>query len=121
MKDLHHVLAETGHPLSENRIRRIIKAGGFRWRKARTVLTSNYHQYQSKLDVIKGILSALMPNEAFLSIDEYGPFALKRKGGRKRVGPGEKSSFRSGKVKRVDDRHSGSRAFSEPGDPFLFP
>ena len=90
MEDLHNVLAETGHRISESRIRRIIKAGGFRWRKAKTVLTSNDPRYQSKLDVIKGILSALKPNEAFFSIDEYGPFAVKRKGGRKRVGPGEK-------------------------------
>jgi hypothetical protein len=46
-------------------------------------------QYQSKLDAIKGILSELKPDEAFFSIDEYGPFAVKKKGGRKRVGPGE--------------------------------
>jgi transposase len=90
MEDLHDVRPETGHRLSESRIRRIIKAGGFRWRKAKTVLTSNDPQYQSKLDVIKGILSALTPDEAFFSIDEYGPFSVKRKGGRKRVGPGEK-------------------------------
>jgi transposase len=89
MEDLHNVLAETGHRVSESRIRRIIRAGGFRWRKAKTVLTSNDPQYQSKLDVIKGILLALKPNEAFFSIDEYGPFAVKRKGGKKRVGPGE--------------------------------
>ena len=90
MEDLHNVLAETGHRISERRIRRIIKAGGFRWRKAKTVLTSNDPQYQSKLDAIKGILSELKPDEAFFSIDEYGPFAVKKKGGRKRVGPGEK-------------------------------
>jgi transposase len=90
MEDLHSVLAKTGHRISESRIRRIIKAGGFRWRKAKTVLTSNDPQYQCKLDVIKGILLALKPDEAFFSIDEYGPFAVKRKGGRKRVGPGEK-------------------------------
>jgi transposase len=34
MVDLHKILGETGHHLSEHRIRRIIKAGGFRWRKA---------------------------------------------------------------------------------------
>jgi len=89
MEDLHNVLAEMGHRISERRIRRIIKAGGFRWRRAKTVLTSNDPQYQSKLDAIKGILSELKPDEAFFSIDEYGPFAVKKKGGRKRVGPGE--------------------------------
>jgi transposase len=90
MQDLHDVLAQTGHPMSERRIRRIIKTGGFRWRKAKIVLTSNDPEYQSKLEVVKGILSELKPDEAFFSIDEYGPFAVKKKGGRKRVGPGEK-------------------------------
>jgi transposase len=89
MEDLHNVLAQTGHRMSERRIRRIIKAGGFRWRKAKTVLTSNDPQYQPKLDAVKGVLSELKPDEAFFSIDEYGPFAVKKKGGRKRVGPGE--------------------------------
>jgi transposase len=41
MEDLHNVLAQTGHRISERRIRRLIKAGGFRWRKAKTVLTSS--------------------------------------------------------------------------------
>jgi hypothetical protein len=90
MKDLHEVLAQTGHRMSEHRIRRIIKAAGFRWRKAKIVLTSNDPEYESKLAVVRGILSGLKPDEAFFSIDEYGPFAVKRKGGRKRVGPGEK-------------------------------
>jgi hypothetical protein len=74
MEDLHNVLAQAGHRISESRIPRITKAGGFRWRKAKTVLTSNDPQYQSKLDAIKGILSELKPDEAFFSIDEYGPF-----------------------------------------------
>src|SRR5260370_23350633 len=89
MVDLRRVLAETGHPLSENRIRRIFKTGGFRWRRAKLVLTSNDPDYQVKLDAIKGILSELGPNDAFFSIDEYGPFAIKQKGGTKRIGPGE--------------------------------
>lgn len=89
MKDLQQVLSENGHPISEARIRRILKSGGFRWRRARIVLTSTDPEYQSKLAAIKGILSKLKPDEAFFSIDEYGPFAVKKKGGTKRVGPGE--------------------------------
>ena len=41
MEDLQRVLKEKGHRLSEQRIRRIIKAGGYRWRRAKIVLTSN--------------------------------------------------------------------------------
>jgi transposase len=89
MDDLHSVLKEAGHCMSDERIRRTIKAAGFRWRKAKVVLTSKDPDYRAKLDAIKKILSALKEDESFFSIDEYGPFAVKRKGGRKRVGPGE--------------------------------
>jgi len=68
----------------------MIKAAGFRWRKAKVVLTSRDPEYRAKLDAIKKILSTLQEDEAFFSVDEYGPFAVKCKGGRKRVGPGEK-------------------------------
>ena len=51
------------------------------------------HQQRSRVPheggSIKQILSGLKEDEAFFSIDEYGPFAIKRKGGSKRVGPGE--------------------------------
>ena len=89
MVDLHRVLSSKGHTISENRIRRIIRAAGYRWRKARTVLTSKDPDYHTKLDAIMRTLTQLRPDEAFFSVDEYGPFAIKRKGGRKRVAPGE--------------------------------
>ena len=50
------------------------------YRNHKIVLTSNDPQYHAKLGVIKQILSDLKENEAFFSIDEYGPFAIKRKG-----------------------------------------
>jgi transposase len=90
MDDLHRILRETGRRMSPERIRKTIKAAGFRWRKAKVVLTSTDPDYRAKLDKIKKILSELKDDEAFFSIDEYGPFAIKRKGGRKRVGRGEK-------------------------------
>lgn len=90
MEDLHRVLVEKGRRLSEHRIRRIIKSAGFRWRRAKVVLTSNDPEYEAKLEAIKHILSELKTDEAFFSIDEYGPFAVKMKGGKRRVGPGEK-------------------------------
>jgi hypothetical protein len=67
----------------------LIKTAGFKWRKAKVVLTSNDPEYHAKVGVIKQILSGLKEDEAFFSIDEYGPFAIKRKGRTKRVGPGE--------------------------------
>lgn len=56
--------------------------------KARKVLTSNDPDYRSKLTRVQGILSSLGTNEGFFSIDEYGPFAVKQREGRKLVGPG---------------------------------
>ena len=87
--DLQSVLRSQGNPLCRDVIRTIIKGAGYKWRKARVVLTSNDPEYKAKVAVIQEILSKLKADEAFFSIDEYGPFAVKKKGGRKRVAPGE--------------------------------
>lgn len=89
MEDLRSVLAQEGYPMGCDTIRTIIKEAGWKWRHARVVLTSNDPDYRAKVDAIKKILSELKPDEAFFSIDEYGPFAIKQKGGVKRVAPGE--------------------------------
>jgi hypothetical protein len=53
------------------------------------VLTSRDPSYRTKVERIVKILSKLRRDEAFFSIDEFGPFAVKKRGGRKRVAPGE--------------------------------
>jgi len=72
-----------------NVITAIIRGAGYKWRKARVVLTSNDPNYKVKVEAIRRVLSRLKGAEAFFSIDEYGPFAVKKKGGRKRVAPQE--------------------------------
>lgn len=90
LDDLRRVLKEESDvSISRDLISIIIREAGWKWRHARIVLTSNDPEYRTKLEAIKKILSQLEPNEAFFSIDEYGPFAIKRKGGEKRVAPGE--------------------------------
>jgi transposase len=89
LSDLQMVLRNQGQYLCKDVIRSIIKQAGYKWRKARVVLTSNDPEYRLKVDTIKEILQQLKANEAFFSIDEYGPFAVKKKGGRKRVAPQE--------------------------------
>jgi transposase len=89
MPDLARVLRETGHPACPEVIRRITKAAGYRWRKARVVLTSSDPNYTEKLNHIRSILSGLGPDEAFFSIDEFGPFAVKMKPGLALCAPGE--------------------------------
>lgn len=91
LADIQRVVREqTSKPVSRNVIARIIKDAGYQWRHARIVLTSNDPEYREKVDAIKRILSELKRDEAFFSIDEYGPFAIKKKGGLKRVAPGER-------------------------------
>lgn len=87
--DIKKVLADNQMPLSRTGIRSIIKKSGFKYRKARTVLTSNDPLYREKVEEIKSILSNLGPKEKFFSIDEYGPFAVKLQGGKSLVPAGE--------------------------------
>jgi transposase len=79
--DLQTVLKRQGISLSQATIRKVIRATGFKWRKARIALTSNDPQYREKVDRIKSVLSNLGPKERFFSIDEFGPFAIKMRGG----------------------------------------
>ncbi len=82
MRDLRAVLGGLGHEVCNAVIRKIIKGTGYRWRKARVVLTSNDPEYSEKLTRIRTTLSSLGANEAFFSIDEFGPLAVKAKPGR---------------------------------------
>jgi hypothetical protein len=69
-------------------IRAITSKAGYRWRKARKVLTSTDPKYREKVHHIQS-LAELQENEAFFSIDEYGPFSIRAQGGRALAGPGE--------------------------------
>jgi transposase len=90
MADLARIMKEKGQSASEDVIRKIIKVAGFRWRKARIVLTSNDPEFTAKVEHIRSILSTLKADEGFFSIDEYGPFAVKAQAGKALVGPGER-------------------------------
>lgn len=89
LADIRQCLLKQGISVSRMTISRIVRAAGYTWRKTTEVLTSNDPEYQEKLDRIKSVLSKLGENDRFCSIDEYGPFAIKLRGGMKLVGPGE--------------------------------
>ena len=89
MEDLSRVLSEKGKPAGEGVLRKIIKSAGYRWRRARVVLTSNDPEFSDKVRRIQDILANLAQDESFFSIDEYGPFAIKDQPGRSLVAPGE--------------------------------
>lgn len=89
MGHLSRILHETGHPVGPGVIRKITKLAGYRWRKARMVLTSSDPAFSEKLDRVRSILADLRPDEAFFSIDEFGPFAVKTKSGLALAAPNE--------------------------------
>jgi transposase len=82
------ILKENGRSVGTAVVAKMIKAAGYKWRTAKIVLTSNDPTYMEKLTRIRSILSNLQPDEAFFSIDEYGPFAIKTKPGRTLAPPG---------------------------------
>jgi transposase-like protein len=88
-KLLCEVMAKRGYKTGHNTVAKIIKNAGYRFRKAREVLTSNDPDYKEKLRKITGILSRLGPAERFFSIDEFGPFSVKQTGGRRLVATNE--------------------------------
>jgi hypothetical protein len=90
--DLRHALELQGVSACHETILQVIKSAGYRWRSAKVVLTSTDPEYREKLEHLQSILGALLPSERFFSIDEYGPFAIKMKGGRWLVGPNENPS-----------------------------
>jgi hypothetical protein len=89
MADLTQVLRERGTPVCAQVVREITRSAGWRWRKARKVLTSTDPEYRAKVHHIRSILAALQENEGFFSIDEFGPFSIRAQGGKALVAPGE--------------------------------
>src|SRR4029078_13176972 len=89
MADLRECLGRQGIAVGKDLILKIIRSAGYKWRKAKVLLTSNDPKYKEKLDRIRAVLGSLGPEERFFSIDEFGPFAVKMKGGRRRVAPNE--------------------------------
>ena len=86
--DLKEIMTAEGYPIAKDGLSKIISNAGYKYRKAKTVLTSNDPEYKEKLEEIKSILSNLGEKEKFFSIDEYGPFSIKIQGGKSLVAPG---------------------------------
>jgi len=68
--------------ISMSSISEYVRSEKYTFKKARTVLTSPDPDYRTKLKEITNILANLKPNEKFFSIDEFGPVAIKMRGGR---------------------------------------
>jgi len=92
-KHIHKVMKERDMPIAAGNIRKIIKDAGYKFRKAKKVLTSTDPCYREKLENITKTLSNLGFKEKFFSIDEFGPFAVKMRGGKALVAKGEERTI----------------------------
>jgi transposase len=70
-----------GERTSKSSISEYFISAGYKFKKAKKSLTSNDPTYREKLTKITSTLSHLAPDEKFFSIDEFGPFAVKMRGG----------------------------------------
>ena len=89
IEDITRILRQTDLRICKDVVSKIIKDAGFRFRKAKKVLTSNDPNYRRKLEAITTILSTLAPDEKFFMLDEFGPFSIKIHGGRSLMKVGE--------------------------------
>jgi hypothetical protein len=70
-----------GERISRSSISEYFILAGYKFKKAKKVLTSEDPTYRDKLAKITNALSHLSPSEKFFSIDEFGPFSVKIRGG----------------------------------------
>jgi transposase len=81
--------AQFGESISRSGVARSIRDAGFAWKKAKRVLTSPDSQYREKVEVLLSTLHSLQSHEQLFFLDELGPLAVKRRGGRGYVPRGE--------------------------------
>ncbi len=79
LKLIKQALDEKGIIASKNRIPQTLREANYRFCKAKMVLTSNDPEYSEKVRIITNILSKLRRGQGFYSIDEFGPFLVKKK------------------------------------------
>jgi transposase len=70
-----------GASISKSSVSEYFQAAGYKFKKAKKVLTSCDPEYRKKLSKITQTLSELTLDEKFFSIDEFGPFSVRVRGG----------------------------------------
>jgi transposase len=71
-----------GITISLSSVSRYVKKAGYGWKKARRVLSSPDPNYREKVEMLLQTLHSLKPNEQFFFVDEMGPIAVKKYGGK---------------------------------------
>jgi transposase-like protein len=92
-QDVINTLRSNGHFISRRVFREIIESSGYKYRKAKVVLTSHDLEYDIKIARLKRVLRNLKKDEKFFSIDEFGPFSIKHYGGRTWTAPARVFNF----------------------------
>src|SRR5271166_4507487 len=85
-KALHSKLGVT---ISPSTAIRYVHKSGYTMRRARQVLTSSDPEYRAKVEVLIQTLRTLGDTETLFFVDELGPLAVKKHGGRSFVKKGE--------------------------------
>jgi transposase len=68
--------------ISRSTLARILRRAGYRWGKARRVLTSPDPRYHEKVELLLNTLHCLAENEMFFFLDEWGPTQVRKRGGK---------------------------------------
>jgi transposase len=71
-----------GETIARTALTRLLRQAGYRWRKARRVLTSPDPCYHEKVELLMTTLHSLTSDEMFFFLDEWGPAQVKKRGGR---------------------------------------
>jgi len=71
-----------GEIISRSTLARILRRAGYRWRKARRVLTSPDPRYHEKVELLLNTLRCLGESEMFFFLDEWGPIQVRKRGGK---------------------------------------
>lgn len=71
-----------GETIAKTALTRLLRQAGYRWRKARRVLTSPDPCYHEKVELLLTTLHSLTSDEIFFFLDEWGPVQVKKRGGR---------------------------------------
>jgi transposase len=68
-----------GEIISRSTLARILRRAGYRWRKARRVLTSPDPSYHEKVELLLNTLRCLGEKEMFFFLDEWGPIQVRKR------------------------------------------
>lgn len=71
-----------GESVSKSTISRHVNLKGYKFSKAKQVLTSPDPNYREKVELLLKTLQSLKPDEMFFFIDEMGPLRIRKYGGR---------------------------------------